>query len=59
MEYLYWIEEKNNIFYVYYWKSNQGIVITLFHTAHTYEEAEQAIKDHKEKKHPTQWEPRK
>ena len=51
----YHIEESNGRFYVYCLQV--APVNTLFEIAHTREEAEQAIKDHKTGKHSTQWRP--
>lgn len=51
----YIIEEKEGRFYV--WHLQYAPVQTIFDITHTREEAEQAIKDHKEGKHSTQWKP--
>jgi hypothetical protein len=48
----YYIEEKDGRYYVYYLQ--YAPVQTLFEVAHTRDEAEQAIKDHKDGKHSTQ-----
>jgi hypothetical protein len=49
---MYHIEEKEGHHYVYYLQYTP--VETLFDVTKTREQAEQAIKDHKDGKHPTQ-----
>ena len=50
---VYYIREESGRFYVYYLQ--WAPVETLFDIAHTRAYAEQAIRDHKAGKHPTQW----
>jgi hypothetical protein len=52
---IYNIEEKDGRYYVYYLQI--APVNTLFEVARTREQAEQAIKDHKEGRHSTQEKP--
>jgi hypothetical protein len=52
---MYFIEEDGKHFYVFY--VQLGPVKTLFDVKSTREEAEQAIREHKEGRHPTQWKP--
>ena len=49
---VYYIEEKDGRYYVYYLQ--YAPVETLFDVSRTREQAEQAIKDHKDGKHATQ-----
>lgn len=49
---VYYFEEKGGRYYVYYLQV--APVTTLFEVAKTREQAEQAIKDHKDGKHSTQ-----
>ena len=51
----YYVEEKDGRCYVYYLQV--APVETLFDVVRTREQAEQAIKDHKDGKHPTQYQP--
>lgn len=51
----YYIEEEEGRYYVYY--LYVAPTRTLFEIARTREDAEQAIQDHKNGKHSTQWEP--
>jgi hypothetical protein len=50
---VYYIREENGRYYVY--RLQYAPVETLFEIAHTREEAEKAIRDHKAGKHSTQY----
>jgi len=51
----YYVREEGGRYYIYYLEFSP--VETLFDIKHTREEAAQAIKEHKDGKHDTQWKP--
>jgi hypothetical protein len=51
----YYIKEEDGHYYVYH--VHFGPVFTMFDVVKTSEQAKQAIRDHKQGKHATQWRP--